>query len=82
MNYEVVKYSSSTIYIIKVINTVNSKMIKKFELDISKNDDTYIMFTIIKVTKYSIIEVDGIEYEVNDWTIEGNNIKIFVNVKE
>jgi len=82
MNYEVVKYSSSTIYIIKVINTVNSKMIKKFELDISKNDDTYIMFTIYKSDKYSIIEVDGIEYEVNDWTIEGNNIKIFVNVKE
>ena len=51
MNYEVVKYSSSTIYIIKVINTVNSKMIKKFELDISKNDDTYIMFTIYKSDK-------------------------------
>ena len=78
MNYKIVKPTSPTIYIIKVINIDNSKMIKEVELDISKNDDAYIMFTIYKSDKHSIIEIDGIEYEVKDWTIEGNNIKILV----
>jgi len=45
MNYKTVKPISPTIYTIKVINTANSKMIKEIELDISKNDDAYIMFT-------------------------------------
>ena len=44
MNYEIVKPSSPTIYIVKVIKD-NGKMIKEVELDISKNDDAYIMFT-------------------------------------
>ena len=78
MNYKTVKPISPTIYTIKVINTANSKMIKEIELDISKNDDAYIMFTIYKSDEHSIIEVDGIKYEIKNWTIEGNNIKILV----
>jgi len=78
MNYEVVKPTSPTIYIVKVINVDSDKMIKEVKLDISKNDDAYIMYTIYKSDRQSIIEVDGIKYEVKDKIIKGNNIKIFV----
>jgi len=78
MKFEVVNPTSPTIYIVKVINLDNNKLIKEIELDISKNDDSYIMFTIYKSDRQSIIEVDGIEYEVKNWTIKGNNIKISV----
>jgi len=78
MNYEIVKPTSPTIYIVKVINVDSGKIIKEIELDVSKNDDSYIMFTIYKSDRQSIIEVDGIKYEVKDWTIKGNNIKIFI----
>jgi len=78
MNYEVIKPSSPTIYIVKVINTDNDKLIKEVELDVSKNNDAYIMYTIYKSDGQSIVEVDGIKYEVKGWIIEGNHIKIFV----
>ena len=62
--------------IIKDINT--SKILKKFQLDISKNNDAFTLLMIYKLDEKSIIEVDGIEYQVIWRTTLGKEILIEV----
>jgi len=68
----------NAIYTIKIKDINTSKILKEFQLDISKNDDVLALLMIYKLDEESIIEVNGIEYQVVWRTTSGKEILIEV----
>jgi len=68
----------NAIYTIKIKDINTSKILKEFQLDISKNDDVLALLMIYKLDEESIIEVNGIEYQVVWRTTSGKDILIEV----
>ena len=68
----------NAIYTIKIKDINTSKILKEFQLDISKNDDVLDLLMIYKLDEESIIEVNGIEYQVVWRTTSGKDILIEV----
>jgi len=82
MNYfKIIKPESediNCIYTIKIKDINTNKILKEFQLDISKNNDAFTLLMIYKLDEESIIEVDDIEYQVIWRTTSGKDILIEV----
>jgi len=80
MNFKVVDSKLQIIYKIKIINRYYSNIIKEIELDISKDNNAFILHQIKNFQMYgdNFIELDNIKYKVTGWIIRGNNIEICV----
>jgi len=66
------------LYNISIERDTDKFLIKKLTLDVRNNNDAFYIFLIYKIDNKSIIEVDGIKYEVIRCNIIDKNIYVYV----
>jgi len=66
------------LYNISIERDVDKSLIKKITLDVRNNNDAFHIFIMSRIDDESIIEVDGIKYEVIRCNIIDKNIYIYV----